>query len=221
MATEFAETCQAQLLHNSEALVWLNERGLNFDTVRSAGLGWNDQDLYLPRASWGLPPETSKTNGHKRLWIPAGLTLPLRPGNTAVVTRLRIRLNTQRGNQRYTVVEGSSMAPMVLWSSQPAVCVVEGELDQLLIHQEAGNLVGVIGLGSCTQLPDPALNSRLMTIKSIIVALDNDPAGDSASEFWARDSAFRRWSPVSAKDPGEMFRAGISIRAWIEEGLAA
>jgi DNA primase len=221
MATEFASTCQSRLEGNSEAISWLKERGLNLDTIRAAGLGWNDQDIYLPRESWGLPPGASKVNGYKRLWIPAGLTLPLRSGNTSAVTRLRIRLRTQHDNQRYTVVTGSSMAPMALWSSQADVCVVEGELDLLLIHQEAGDLVGVIGLGSCTQLPDPALDSRLMTIKSILVALDSDPAGDTASEFWARYLGFRRWSPVPAKDPGEMFRAGISIRKWIEDGLAA
>lgn len=220
-ATDFARLCQKRLLHNGDIMNWLRERGLVSDTVRAARLGWNDRGLYIEREFWGLPPESSKISKVRKLYIPAGLVIPFCPGNTGTVTRLRIRLRTPLGNQSYSVVSGSSLAPTVIWSySQPSVIIVESELDGLLVDQEAGDLVGVVVLGSVAGCPDPVLQKRLMAVRSILISLNNDAAGNATSEYWLEKyPRARRWTPRPGKNPSEMFLAGQNIRDWIEGGL--
>ena len=216
----FTLTCQRQLQGNSGALKWLNdERGLSLKTIIDSRLGWNSKDVFLDRESWGLPSEIStKTGQQKKLWIAQGLVVPF--CLDAVVVRLRVRRSEppEKGS-RYVVVSGSSMQPMTLWTDQQAVCVVESELDCLLISQECGDLVGVIALGSAAMKPDSELHRRLMAAKRVLVSLDSDPAGAKAVAFWRQYPSFKRWPTVRGKDATDQMRAGIAVRLWVEAGL--
>jgi DNA primase len=103
------------------------------------------------------------------------------------------------------------------------VVIVESELDSLLVDQEAGDIVGVIALGSVDQRPDSALDKRLMTIKNILISFDNNAAGNASADYWLKKyPGARRWPPgPPGKDPSEMYQAGESLRRWIEGGLIA
>jgi hypothetical protein len=175
----------------------------------------------VERDAWGLPNEVSAQNGRReKLYLPAGLTIPFFPGNAGLVTRLRVRLSNPRGDHRYVAIGGSSLAPLTLWQDQLAVVVIESELDGWLLDQEVSDMAGVIALGSPTQRPDSALHERLLAIKSILIALDDNAAGNVAAEYWLKIYPnARRWKPGPGKDPGEMHQAGQSVRAWIEAGL--
>ena len=99
--------------------------------------------------------------------------------------------------------------------------IVESELDGLLIEQEAGELAGVVALGSAQAKPDQELNGLLRLASSILVSLDFDEAGASAA-WWYWLSNYpnaRRWPTPYGKDPSEAFQKGLNIRAWVEAGL--
>lgn len=215
-ARAFVDHCTEQLKRNSEAVAWLQqERGLNPETIKAAGLGWNDRDLYQARTAWGLPEEMSqKTGKPKRLWLPGGLVIPWQ------VIRLRIRRDNPGTDDRYINAAGSSMAPMVQWTDQAAVAVVESELDGLLVSQEAGELIGVVALGSATMKPDELLHRRLMEAERILVSLDSDSAGAKAAwGFWTQYPNFKRWPVIRGKDVCEQWKSGVDVRMFIQAGL--
>jgi len=220
-ARAFVEHCAGQLKRNSEAVAWLKqERGLSVETIQAAHLGLNVSDKWEDRAAWGLPEEISqKTGKAKKVWTPAGLTIPL-IDNQGQVIRIRIRRTVTDSYGRYVNVAGSGMGPMVRWTDQQAVAIVESELDGLLVQQECGDLIGTVAMGSAQAKPDTGLHGKLMNAKRVLCCLDNDEAGQRAAwGHWRIYPGFKRWPPLSGKDPGEMHKAGVLIRAWIEAGL--
>lgn len=225
-AEKFADACRQALLENPAALARLaDERGLTAASVERFGLGLNPADAWRDRAAWGLPPETSdKTGKPKRLWLPRGLVIPtLVDGRLA---RLKIRrpvadADPEKGGfgPRYYFVPGSSAAVMRIGDGARAYVVVESELDALLIAQEAGELAGVIALGTAGAKPDAGTDAQLAGAAAILVALDFDQAGEKASAWWLDNYRQAvRWPPAAGKDPGEFFRA-VDVRAWVLAGL--
>jgi hypothetical protein len=213
----FMEACVEQLKRTSEAMTWLQAaRGLDPTTIKWAGLGWNNVDVFQSRESWGLPPEVNQTTGKtKKVWLPSGLVIPCLDSAGQVV-RIRTRRSEPGQGSRYVVVTGSDMRAMIQWQEQRAVCILESELDGLLVHQEAGDLIGVVALGSAQQRPDSDLHQRLMKAARILVCLDSDQAGAKESwQFWRQYPGFQRWPAIKGKDPGEMFKAGVPVRMWI------
>jgi hypothetical protein len=223
-ARAFVARCCNQLEDNRDAITWLRaSRGLSDETITAARLGWNPVDIYEDRTSWGLEPETSNITGRvKKLWMPAGLVIPAFFDEAGNITRLRIRRHKpQPDSSRYIVVSGSNMAPMIFWNDeQPVVAIVESELDAILLHQQAGDLIGVVALGSAQAKPDTYLHERFTHAKRILVALDYDISGAKASKFWNRYTGFKRWPPVIGKDISDMHEGMAPIRLWIRAGLS-
>ena len=203
-----------------EARAFLHERGLTDETIQGAGLGFNLADLYLDRESWGLPESLKKDGTRKKLWIPAGLVIPLIEGGRVV--RLRIRRTEPGDGSRYVIVSGSTSTPMTWNLERPAVVIVESELDGILLNQEAGDLAGVVAMGSATAKPDKVTHDALTGMEMILVALDSDEAGAKASwQFWPEtygDKA-KRWPCIKGKDPSEAKQNGLDLRQWILAGL--
>ncbi len=196
---------------------FLRGRGLREETIRTASIGWNRRTKYVHRAEWGMG-EGEHREG-KRIWIPAGLVLPL--VRNGMIVRLRIRRMDPGDEPRYVIITGSTSAAMV-WPGKGRFVVVESELDGLLIHQEAGDLAGVVALGSAQARPDSETHSLLVGAGRILLAHDADEAGAKASRrFWAGTYGQRavRWPVPIGKDPGDAFVKGLQIRAWIEAGL--
>jgi len=220
-ALAFVARCVDQLKDNPNIMTWLRaSRGLTDETIKAARLGWNPTDIYEDREAWGLEPETNNQTGkQKKLWMPAGLVIPLHD-KTSNIIRLRIRKHEPKDGARYVVVSGSRMAPMIFWlEQQTTVCIVESELDGLLVHQQAGDIVAVVALGSAQTKPDSVLHQRLIHAKRILCALDYDSAGARSSKFYNRYSGYHRWPSCSGKDIADMFEAGAPIRLWIKAGL--
>ena len=146
-------------------------------------------------------------------------------GNICNFIRLRIRRHPddlKNGvSSKYYVVPGSSTQPLLLLESQPAVVVVESELDALIIHQQVGALVGVLALGSCSARPDHAAAARLQNTPLLLLAFDNDAAGAKAAATWSNwyDHCARLTLPDGIKDPGEYHQSGGDLAAWISAAL--
>ena len=214
-AERFVKRARKDLL---SAMPFLSARGIKQETVQRACLGWNPVDVYEQRLSWGLPEEHRNDGRPRHIWIPAGLVIPmLRDGQ---VVRLRIR--RPEGEPRYVVVPGSFMGP-ILWTTEIRLAViVESELDGLLLYQEAGDMMNVVALGSAQGRPDDVTVRLLEHMDIILVALDFDEAGGKAAWQWWRKAypeKVVRWPVPEGKDPGDYFKSGGSVRAWLSVGF--
>ena len=205
---------------------WLHDRGLNDATIKVAGLGLNTLNRYRDRESWGLSTELNENGRHKKIKISAGLVIPYIVGGN--VQRLRVRAMEPNADPKYTIVTGSSTAPMILFPfdrahAQACIVVVESDLDAILLNQEAGDLVSVISIGSAAGRPDTLTHTLLMQAETILLALDADEAGAKASwQFWipTYGEKVKRWPVPVGKDPGEAWQQGFDLRLWIQAGLA-
>lgn len=202
----------------NDALTFLHGRGLTDETIRAAGLGWNPKDLYFDRASWGLEPSLREDGTARRLWLPAGLVIPAM--DEGKVARLRIR--RPEGEPRYYFVPGSDTRPMAWGLERPAAVILESELDGLLLHQEAGDLAGVVSLGSAQAKPDRITHDALAKLELLLIALDSDDAGAKASwNFWPETYGrkAKRWPVLRGKDPSEARQNGFDLREWTIAGI--
>ena len=234
------------LEHSPEKLSWLQGRGIGKAAAVRHGLGWcpgeRGKDIYRERPSWGLPVQMNpRTGKEKPLWIPIGLTIPIfRHGR---LHRVRIRRFQQDELPKYYWIPGSGDAPMLLRRSgeaqlPDAVVVVEAELDAIMIHEHAGDLVHVISLGTLQGKPSDEKSYRLCKeAAAVLLALDFEAAhgsqltADSQKEDagaktgkalqWWRDRfpQAEYWPAPEGKDPGEAYQAGCDIRCWIKDGL--
>ncbi|MCG2772583.1 MAG: toprim domain-containing protein [Desulfobacterales bacterium] len=202
-------------------LGWLTEkRGLTVETIKAAGLGYLPLDRWETAPAWGLVEILKDDGTAKKLWFPRGLTIPLCTGDQ--VLRVRIRRPKSAGDPRYFLVRGSDTRAMILSTDKPSTLLVESELDSLLLHQMAGDLVNVIALGNAQTRPDQQIADLLNQSKLILVALDADQAGAAESWGWWKKEHYpqaHRWPPVAGKDPGDMLAAGVNLRTWVEAGL--
>jgi hypothetical protein len=193
-------------------------KGLAQDTIKRFSLGWLPRDQWDARTAWGLV-EVLKENGQpKRLWLPVGLVIPLIHGGQVE----RVRIRRPEGDPRYYLLSGSSTRAVVIYNRQPVTLLVESELDAMLLQQEAGDLANVVALGNAQARPDREAAALLNRTRLILVSLDADQAGAKEAWHWwsTQFPQARRWPPIQGKDPGEMFQAGVNLRAWVRAGLA-
>jgi DNA polymerase-1 len=200
----------------------LNNRGLKDSAIKNARLGWLPQDSYPDRESWGLSPVVKKDGNPARLRIPAGLIIPyFQDGH---IQRLRIRLLYPENDLRYFILPGSISNPMVLYGSTKAAMIVESDLDAILVHQEAGDVLTVISLGSAVIKPDNQIQELLTQAEIILVSLDSDEAGAINSRWWVDHLPnARRWPMPKGygKDPSEAFQMRLNIKDWVLAGITA
>lgn len=226
-AQKFAEWAHKKLLKNEEQLSYLAGRGIDKDTAIHFKLGYNpgsknNSAIFRPRESWGLQPEIKEDGTLKKLWIPRGIVIPCFSGDE--ILRIRIRRPgsdlTPKFNTKYYVVPGSTMAPMLISSDKKAIVVVETELDACMLHQVAGDIVGVLAMGSAAAKPDSDAYNALQKSLCILNGLDFDRAGYHAGQWWYDHFQQVTWWPVpDGKDPGDAYEKGVDLRKWILAGL--
>jgi hypothetical protein len=122
---------------------------------------------------------------------------------------------------RYYTFPGSCMSPLILGRIGKPIIVCESELDAWLIHQQTSDIITTVSLGSAGAKPDMNLAVYLFTAERILIALDADEAGRTASEWWMKNFAKAKyWTVPWFKDIGEAFGAQPElIRYWIRAGL--
>ena len=219
-----------QLLANQEQLDYLAGRGLHLKYVKEHRFGWLNRDEYRARKAWGLPEELKEDKTPKKLWLPKGIVIPTYVDGT--IHRLRIRKHELRNSEdaRYYWVPGSGNDVVVINPAAQAFVIVEADLDGHLINCLAGDMVGSVALGTCSAHPKETAFQILRASLSILVALDFDPGtdksgnyknpGGKSSRWWQEQfTQARRWPVIGAKDPGDAYKAGIDLRAWIIAGL--
>ena len=198
---------------------WLNnERGFTDDTIKLGNLGWIPHDIYLERSSFGLPEKLKEGGVPYKLRIPSGLVIPCFINE--IIQRLRIRVRNPKDGSKYWQIEGSSSIPMVL-GNKDVFIIIESDLDALLLNQIAGDIIGVISLGSAYFKPDADIYSILKNAGKVLVSLDSDESGAEISwKWWLSDFPNAiRWPIIRGKDPAEAYLNGLNLRKWIELGI--
>ena len=206
---------------NSEQLSYLAQRGISSQQAVKWSLGFigGQKDcLFSSRTRWGLEPK-AENRKPDALWIPRGLVIP-----TVINDQVdSIRIRRPEADRRHTlptlsyhVMPGSGSVSLLNYKTQMAIVVVESQLDAILLDQLAGDLVGVLALGNNSARPDDTAHNALMTTNMILVALDNDEAGQTSLKKWLQwyDTAVAATIPAG-KDPGEAYQRGVDLRQWI------
>lgn len=206
----FVAGCQEVLWSEAgaEALAWLRRRGLSKQSVQSAGLGFHGSETYGRRSAWGT---------EKDVFLPRGIVIPWRIDGKL----WKVNIRRSRGEPKYIAVKGSQNALFntdALSGRLPAV-LVEGELDALLMQQEAGDLVAAAGTGSVTGSRRPRWIALLALAPMVLVSFDTDEAGETAADYWLSVLGnAKRWRPYWG-DATEIAQSGADLRAWLLPAL--
>lgn len=188
--------CQAYLWNrlNQHALDYLRQqRGLADTTIEQAHLGYDPgRDIIV--IPWYIDEALWRVSA--RALTPSGRKAPVFAGY-------------KPGLYRADKIEPEK--PVVL---------CEGEFDALIINQEAADLVTAVATGAVTAARQLRWVGKLALCSLVLVAFDTDPAGEKGAQWWLEALAHnaRRWRPVGAKDPNEMYvKAGMNLRHWLGE----
>jgi DNA primase len=202
---EVVNACQAVLWSDvgTKARSWLSRRGLANETIRRWRLGFNPDDQKLCS-----------------LWVPRGIVIPC-----LVAGRIwYLKVRRANGRSKYSQVSGGQIALFGVdtIANHDTVVVTEGEFDAMLLHQETGDLVGIVTLGSAAaRLPD-AWVPYLLGVQRLLVAYDTDAAGAEGAAMWESICPHaQRIVPLAGKDVTDFYLAGGDLRAWLQFALAA
>lgn len=219
---QFVDRCAA-LSAGGPGLDYALSRGLTAKTCTALRIGWNARDSYEDRTAWGLPPEVNpKTDKPRRVWLPSGLVLPtIRNGQVVAIKIRRAAWTPEDELPKYAAVVGSTKAPMILAPGEgKPVVVVEGELDAILVAQEARDIVAAVALRTAKAKPDAEAHDILKAAPLILVATDADEAGATAFPWWRETYPKAvRWPVPAGKDVGDLAATPGLIRAWVQAGL--
>ena len=182
------------------------QRGLSEDTIVKAGLG------YIP----GGYREWRTVEG---LRVPCGITIPWIADG--VIWGIKVR--RAAGEQRYQQVAGGNIKGGLYLADdiQPGlpILITEGEFDALIAQQAGAGLISAAALGSAANADiNPRWYPKLLTAPSILVCMDDDPAGQVAAEQIAELSqASRRIQVPQGKDMNEFYllNGQDSMKEWI------
>jgi DNA primase len=208
-ALDFLEECNRQLFSEAgeKALEYLHGRGLSDEILQEWQIGFNPREGHGNPEMWGFSADDS-------LYIPRGIVIPCH--DAAGFHYLKIRQS--QGEPRYRVLRGGQMWPFGLrtYKDQYTAFLFESELDALLAYQTGFNL-GYASLPA-GQLIRAEYQPFFSTILDVLVAYDNDQAGQVNAAKLCRIPGFHQAQPFPAgKDLTEYYRAaGCSLEAVFE-----
>jgi DNA primase len=217
-ARAFVERCEQTLWTpaGAPARDYLHRRGLQDDTIQAKRLGYHPTERWEHPDLWGLPPE------HQKIHLLQGIVFPWYVGSELWRVLFRREGDDIPKDERYRPIAGGGNTLYQVDTLQPnaPAMLVEGVLDALAVWQEAGDLIAVVAAGTTSGRRERWIG-RLDLASTVLVALDADQAGDTASEWWlkALGSQARRWRPFYG-DPTAMLQDGADLRTWVREGLA-
>ena len=210
MAEAFVVYCQSLLFKvDNEGLDHLRRRGLTDDTIQAWGLGWHDKPRRRQASKWGLKD--------KPIYLARGVVIPWRVDGEEV-RHIKTRLFEDWGDKtpKYIRVRGGKPTLYGLdhLTSKETVVICEGELDAVLLWQEAGDLVDVVAIGSKGSRPPLDALFRLVGASRWLIALDTD--AEAEAYRWGKfSSRVQRARVPDGKDVTEFHQAGGDLRAWI------
>jgi DNA primase len=230
---------QVELSRNAELLGWLQrERGITPETAwkwRVGHLEQNSSDL----GSWGALDQKPS------IWLPAGLVIPVY-GRDELLWTVKVKLGKNarwpcsrcdkfiqgaqcpdcgRERMKYWKASGTpaNLLGLAHVEKRSAAVLCEGELDAILLSQQAGDLVdvfsGVTGVSSWQS----EWNLHLLAYQKVLVAYDADEEGQKWAGTRIKDmpGRLRRMKPPQGKDVTEFWKSGGNLFDWVQLRLGA
>lgn len=217
---EYIELCESTLWGSSggPARDYLHGRGLSDTTLEHFRIGYNPGDWYDLAGAWG---------SSDKVYLPRGITIPCLVGGTLYYIKTRrIEAHIPK-SKRFIQVSGGR--PGIFGADNLRGCwlavFVEGEFNAMVLDQEAGDLAGVVSLGSAsnrTEGLDMAVWGRYILEPTHILAVyDPDDAGDTGagSLLATLPRAKRVLLPklTGVKDINDYHLAGGDLGKWLAE----
>lgn len=237
-AEKFVQWSHEQLLATPAQIHYLAGRGIDSNHLKTDryAIGWNpgekDKNLFRSREAWGLETELKEDGAKKKLCLPIGLVIAKYSEGVLRSIRIRIPNELRRGPKPlpYILVKGSATDTFITRTDAKAWLIVEAELDAIAIDCAAGDLVGAMAMGNNSAKPTEVAHQLLVNAMWIGNALDYDPktndqgaAKNSGGDQWPwwqqHYPQAERWPVPAGKDPGDAYKAGIDLRAWVVAGL--
>jgi hypothetical protein len=199
---------------DARALAWLRARGLADETIHAAMFGYLPEDIHDRAELWGLEG--------KPIYLPRGIVIPCEVAG--VLWYLKVRQPT--GHPKYIHARGGRRALYMADTLSGALVAVftEGEFDARLLWQEAGDVAGVVTLGSAGNRLDVATwGLYLLPVVHRLLAYDIDDAGARGAHRldWLKNA--RRIAPPyveGQKDLTDFHKGGSDLRAWLLQEVA-
>jgi DNA primase len=101
---------------------------------------------------------------------------------------------------------------------QPAMIVVESELDAYAIDYVAHDIVCAVAVGSNIKNPDNITDLYAKKTARLLICHDNDIAGVQMLKKWKHLYPHARAFPTPiGKDIGEAIQQGLNIQEWLHQ----
>ena len=203
-AREIVKTCAAALwtAAGNRAREWLNARGLENDTLKHWGIGYNAVDRHIAG-----------------LYVDRGIVIPCEADGTLWYVKVR----RPSGEPKYRKLRGSKtgLFGAATFEDRQVAVFTEGEFDALLLWQSARDVAAVGTLGSAGDRIDLAVWARhLLPVPVWLIAYDADEAGARGAAWWTEFSGRTRRVAVPClragdKDITDFRQAGGNLRDWL------
>ena len=208
-ARAFVEYAQGQLWASAEALAYLRGRGLDDDTIRAAGLGYNPKQRTDDAERWGL-------SGTRKVNVWAGWVIPCETGG--VLQYVKVRQAPGR-EPRYICVRGSRKQGAIYGldaiKGARDVILAEGEINALILAREIQGQAAVVSVGDAGNMPGAEALAVLATCRRWWLAFDPDKAGERGRDKLAK--AYTRARVLSWPWDGDIndaYLAGENLADW-------
>lgn len=193
---------------------YLWNRGFYDNTIRQYRLGYCPRDMW---DDWGLD---------KKVWLPRGILIPYERGEFATITKIRTRRLDWHKDDEYGKYIPPKGVKNTAFLTRPLlagdyVLICEGELDAIIFKQEIIEprfvAMATSGTHGAKQLQ---YLGALALAKKVIVAFDEDEAGENASKYWldALTHNSVRLAPTR-HDINDMFLADDNLHQWIRKAI--
>ena len=185
-----------------QAREYLNNRGLDDETLMKWLIGFNDLEGYGSPNEWGLP------SGEK-MFLPRGIVIPCFDMDHGIGNIRYLKIRRSSGDPKYLILKGGCqwLFGGFTYSRADIGFLFESELDVLLADQ-SGLTLGYASLPANQKLK-PEYFEYFKPVADLIVALDNDKAGiEAADKLCIRNARFHQAvPPTSGKDLTEYYQS--------------
>lgn len=211
----------AMVTRQLPALDYLLSRGLNEHTLKFWRIGYvppngDKQGWTISGEKWGL--------AQAKIFIPHGILIPCIVADD--IWYLKVRQPKEKPH-KYSQIQGGRPALYMAQTleDQEAVVFCEGELDALLLWQEAGELAGVVTLGSAVMpLNIATWGLYLIQTQRRFIAYHHDQAGQKGGQklnwLYPQRLEIPQLRPFD-KDLTDYHRSGGDLREWLGNALVS
>ncbi len=213
-----------EIFNHPEVVKVLEKRGLNLEAIKKYQIGYNAQEKFEERETWGLKNVDEKGKHMSKVWIPVGIVIPtIDPKGK--IARIKIRRkdwNVEDKFPKYVALSGGEDGLNIFGKTKDRkiVAIIESELDALAVDYLAGDFVCAIAIGGSKKNPDNLTDYIVKKAEHLLICHDRDDTGFEVFTKWkSLYLKSKRYFAPMGKDIGESIENGFDVRTWFMEAL--